>query len=120
MAKVEVTGDTVVVSIEGADALFALRSQLKVPLTHVTGPEGAEAQASEWFKGIRLGGTHVPGLLSAGSFYQHGQHTFWDVHHPDRAVAIHLRDERYAALVVEVDDPAATIAEVNAAITRTR
>lgn len=38
---------------------------------------------------------------------------FWDVHDADRAVAIHLRDDRYTEIVIEVDDPAATIALVN-------
>jgi len=30
---------------------------------------------------------------------------FWDVHDPDKAVGIELRDERYARLVIEVADP---------------
>jgi hypothetical protein len=30
---------------------------------------------------------------------------FWDVHDPEKTVVIHLKDERYARLVIEVDDP---------------
>jgi uncharacterized protein (DUF1778 family) len=38
-------------------------------------------------------------------------------HDPERAVIIHLADERYDRLVVEVDDPWATAASVNQALT---
>jgi hypothetical protein len=62
-----------------------------------------------------VAGTHVPGVISAGRFYEHGQRIFWDVHHPERAIAILLRDERYGRLVIEVDDPAAALAAIGSA-----
>ena len=46
----------------------------------------------------------------------HGRREFWDVHDPERAVTIDLVDEPYQRLVVEVADPAAVIAAVNAAV----
>jgi DNA-binding transcriptional regulator LsrR (DeoR family) len=63
-----------------------------------------------------LPGTEVPGVITAGTFYEHGERVFWDVHHPERAIALSLRDERYAKLVVEVEDPEATIAAIEAAL----
>jgi hypothetical protein len=50
-------------------------------------------------------GTNVPRVIRAGTFYQEGKRVFWDVHHPERTIVIDLHDERYNALVVEVDDP---------------
>jgi hypothetical protein len=41
---------------------------------------------------------------------------FWDVHDPAKAVVIHLADERYARLVIGVDDPAATVAAIRRAL----
>jgi len=41
---------------------------------------------------------------------------FWDVRDPERAVIIHLADERFARLVVEVDDPEASAAAIRQAI----
>jgi len=38
------------------------------------------------------------------------------VHDPERAVAVLLRDERYVKLVVEVEDPRATVAALEAAL----
>jgi hypothetical protein len=37
------------------------------------------------------------------------------VHDPAKAVVIHLADERYARLVIGVDDPAATVAVIRRA-----
>lgn len=72
--------------------------------------------ASNWFHGVRAPGTNLPGVVVAGTFYWHGECAFSDVHHADSAVAINLRDEKYQRLIVEVDDPAATIAAINAAM----
>ena len=115
MARVEATPEKLIVHIEGADELWALKSRLEIPLAHVLGAEPAEAEARDWFHGVRVGGTHVPGVISAGRFHEHGQRIFWDVHHPERAIAILLRDERYSRLVIEVDDPAATLTAIRSA-----
>jgi hypothetical protein len=40
------------------------------------------------------------------------------VHDPEGAIAIHLHDDRYAKLVVEVADPDAAIATIQAALIR--
>jgi hypothetical protein len=106
-AAITMTEDTLVVQIGGADRLWALRSRLEVPITNVVGVAPATSQAHEWLHGIRVGGTHIPGVISAGRFYSQGTWVFWDVHDPDKAIGIDLRDERYDKLVIEVDDPQA-------------
>jgi hypothetical protein len=40
------------------------------------------------------------GGITAGSFYQEGERVFWETHDPEETVAIRLRDERYARLVI--------------------
>ena len=57
----------------------------------------------------------MPGHITAGTFYQEGEWVFWDVHDPQKTVLIRLRDERYARLVIEVEDPEAAAARVNEA-----
>ena len=51
-------------------------------------------------------------MLAAGTFYHHSQWVFWDVHNPEKVVVIELRHEHYAKLIVEVEDPAATVAAI--------
>jgi hypothetical protein len=116
MAEVELTKNALIVHVKGMDQLWALKSRLDIPLSHVVGAEIDPELAREWRKGIRAPGTHVPGVITAGSFYQEGERVFWDVHNPEKTVVIRLRDERYARLVIEVDDPPATAAAIHGAI----
>ncbi|MGA9113319.1 MAG: hypothetical protein WB802_05915 [Candidatus Dormiibacterota bacterium] len=116
MADIEITPDTLVVHIRGADKFFALKSQLEVPLSHIAGVEAAAPEAHEVWHGMRVAGSNLPGVITAGRFVQHGEWAFWDVHDPDRAIAIRLHDEHYAKLVIGVDDPSGTVSAITAAI----
>lgn len=116
MAEIELTADTLVVHVKGADRIFALKSELTIPLEHVLGAAKDEEEARRWYHGVRAPGTSVPGVITAGTFHMNGERVFWDVHHPERAIALSLRDESYAKLVVEVADPEATITAIEAAL----
>jgi hypothetical protein len=91
--------------VRGADKLWALKSSLEIPLVHVAGVRADPEIARGWYHGIRMPGTNVPGVITAGTFSQDGKRVFWDVHHPEKTIVIELHDERYNELVVEVDDP---------------
>lgn len=108
MAEIEITPTSLIVHIRGADRFFALKSQLEVPLEHIAGVEATVPEAHQIWHGLRVGGTNLPGVITAGRFIHHGEWAFWDVHDPDKAIAIRLRDDHYAKLIIGVDDPAAT------------
>jgi hypothetical protein len=112
VAEVELTEKALIVHVRGMDRLWALKSRLEIPLSHVVGAEVDPEIAPEWHKGIRTRGTHMPGVITAGTFYQEGERVFWDVHEPEKTMVIQLRDERYARLVIEVEDPLATAAAI--------
>ena len=115
MTEVEITGGKLVVHVEGLDKLWAPKSRLEVPLEHVLGAEVDAEVARGWWKGLKAPGTNVPGVITAGTFYQDGDRVFWDVHDPDGTIVIRLSDERYSRLVIEVEDPAATAAAIHRA-----
>lgn len=115
MATIELTADTLIIHVEGADQLWSLKSRLEVPLAHVVSAEIDPQTAREWEQwslGLRVAGTHLPRVLAAGTFAQHGERVFWDVHHPEQAVTLRLAQEQYGRLVIEVADPAATVATI--------
>jgi hypothetical protein len=95
--------------VRGADKLWAFKSTLEISLAHITGVRADPEAARGWYHGIRTPGTNVPGVITAGTFYQDGERVFWDVHHPEKTIVIDLHDERYNGLVVEVDDPEAAV-----------
>ncbi len=116
MATVDVGEHELYVTIEGFDKVWSLRSRLEIPLIHVAGarvdPAAVEAAA---FTGVKAGGARV-GHLIAGTFRQQGDWVFWDVHDAAESVIVDLHDERYARLVLQVEDPEATAAAVNRAV----
>jgi len=108
MATISIDGDHLTVEVHGADKLWALKSRLAIPLEHVRGATADPGMANEP-KGFKGPGTHLPGVIVAGTFHQDGQKVFWDVHDKSRAVVIELQDDTYQRLVVEVEDPRATV-----------
>jgi hypothetical protein len=90
-----------------------------VPLEHV---RGARIDPDVVRHGPWLGAGSTDALLdyavAAGPMLVRGRHEFWDVHFPERTIVVDLADEQYARLVIDVDDPEATAAEINAAVAR--
>ena len=116
MADIEIAGNKLIVHIRGADKFFALASRLEVPVAHISDVEVNPAEAHQVWHGLRMGGTNLPGVITAGRFLQGGQWAFWDVHDPSNSIAIYLHDESYARVVIGVSDPQAAADAVAEAI----
>ena len=105
MVNISVEGDLIHLDVEGVDKLWALRSHLEFPLSHVRSVRVDPAAARGWWHGLKLWGSNMPGILTAGTFYQQGRIVFYDVHDPERTIVLELDHERYDRLIVEVEDP---------------
>lgn len=118
MVDLSVSDGRLILHVLGADKLWALKSTLEIPLQHVAGVRADPEVARGWCHGIRMPGTQIPGVITAGTFYQDGQRVFWDVHHPENTIVIDLHDERYNELIVEVANPAATVEQIRGWLAR--
>ncbi len=111
MAKIHVEDGHLVVVMEGVgEKLMALRSELRLPLAHVT---GVRANPPELFDetfiarvfGASLSETHI------GYFWKKGEGlVFLDIDHlhgKNKIVALDLTDERLKHLYVEPSDETA-------------
>ena len=116
MVRVTVEGDRVHFDVEGWDKLWALKSQIDIPLLHIRAVRADPEPARGWWHGLRLPGTQVPGILTAGTFYQSDGAVFYDVHNPDGTIVVDVEHEQYKQLVVEVESPEATVALLRSAI----
>ena len=119
MTEIELTDDTLIVHVRGADTFWAFKSQLEIPLIHVVDAEVDPAVGEHWddlVKDRTLRGAHVPGLIAAGGYYISGGWVFWNVQYPHKALTINLAHEHYTKLVIEVRDPAADVARIEEAI----
>jgi hypothetical protein len=116
VVNVSVAGDTAVFELEGLDKLWALRSRLAIPLTHITAVEHDPEKVGVWWHGWKLMGADLPGVFAAGTFYYHGELVFWDVSNPADTIVVSLNHERYKKLILEVEDPEDVMSRIRAAL----
>jgi hypothetical protein len=98
-----------VVKLSLGEKFFSLHPSLHVPLSHVVAvstrprlPELNDVYEQQFW------GTYVPGKLAAGVWRDpDGAVTFCQVRDPERAIAIELEDERWARIIVQIDDESA-------------
>lgn len=118
MVIVTVEDDRVRFEVQGWDKLWAFKSQLEIPLAHIESVRVDPEAARGWWHGLRLPGTQIPGVITAGTFFQCGDMVFYDVHDPEQTVVIELKHERYTRLVIEVEDPQRVVTSLGASIGR--
>lgn len=123
MARVTVSGSNLVVTIEGIRKLGALKSELTIPLANVRGAVADPETSIGWpglkefrsWPGRKIAGTDFYGHYLGGVFVQDGDRVFWDVSDPAKTVVIELDGDDFTRLIVEVDDPEATVEAIRAA-----
>jgi hypothetical protein len=116
LVEVSLAEGKLMLHVRGSDKLWALKSTLEIPLVHIATVRVDPERARGWYHGIKMPGTNVPGVITAGTFYQDGKRVFWDVRHPEKTIVIDLHDERYNELIVEVDDPEEVVKLIQTAL----
>jgi hypothetical protein len=104
MARIRLVDGELVVMLEGLARVAAVRGELRVPLAHVIDAHPAPERTRGWLDQIRQmpnSGTHIPGVIKAGTFITVDGPVFYAVHDLSRAVAVELEDERFRRLVIE-------------------
>lgn len=112
MVKVSQQGDSFIFEPQGWHRLWTFRSRIAVPAASVVHAGRTDENVS-WIWGLRLLGTHVPGIIAAGTYRVDGRTVFYDVTDRRRAVAVELRNHFFDRMVIEVSDPDAVIALLN-------
>lgn len=116
MTQLDLTADHLVVTLRGWDRVWALKRRITVPLAHVRGATSDPGMAREP-AGLRAPGTHVPRVITAGTYRRDGERVFWSLRASQQPVVVELTGERYARLVLGVTDARATADRVELAIT---
>lgn len=123
MVAATITANVLRLELSPLHKALAQKGSLEIPLESIDRVERAPEIARAGPDGTRNPGTSVPHLLHAGSFNSGVRRTFWDVHNPDNAISIWLRngmfttsDDRYDQVVVEVANPAEIIEQIERAM----
>lgn len=118
--EIELNPTNLTVRPVGWNRLFALKTSLYVAQADVVSVERGGRLAENGPVGLRFPGTNVPGYFLAGTFWKFwGKErekvkSFWIRRHPDKCIRIDLANHDYDYLMVEVDDPNAEIARIQA------
>src|SRR5881397_2934818 len=111
-----VEGGHLVVRLGKRDAAFAFKRRISIPLTDISAVT-TPSRTSVRRRGLRLPGTEIPGFIRAGSYGRKPSREFWDVRRGETVLVIDTTSrDRYARLVLEVDDPAGKAAWLRSAL----
>jgi hypothetical protein len=110
MTRLSISGGKLIIDVQGLHKIWAFKSRLEIPIEHISAVRRA---ADERVKGIRLPGTSIPGVITAGTYYEANERpVFWDVCDREKAIAIDLEDERFSTIVIEVADPEGSMRKI--------
>ena len=117
MVDISISAGQAVIAPRGLSRLWTLHGPITVPVGAIRRVRrAAPGIGLGWWKGWRLPGTHLPGVITAGSYLRDGEWEFWDVRGAGAsAIEVDLSGTRYRRLVVDVPDPDAAVARLQAA-----
>ena len=112
MVEIQISSSEVVLRPRGLHRLWALKGEIRIPLNQLKRVDvGVTPEARQRLsRSLRLPGTYVPRVITAGSYRCNGKWAFWDVvGKGENAVTLSTEGHHYTELVVDVSDTKATI-----------
>jgi hypothetical protein len=113
VTEVEIFEDLLMMHPRGAKGV-----SLPVDLAHIVGAEENWEVARAGLRQPTIVSTDPSRVLAGEPSGLQGDTAYFNVHYPEKTVVIGLRNERYARLVIEVEDPPAAVAAIQRAIGR--
>ena len=104
MIDLQITGDTVEFSVRGLWAILAMRRRVTVQREHIVSVH-VESLPRLAVHGLRMPGTHLPGVVIAGTFYENDGRSFYCVSRFHEVLIVDLVSEPFRRLLINVDQP---------------
>lgn len=90
--------------VKGLHKIWAFKSQITVPADSIVSVHQNEDVFSFW-KGLKMPGTSIPYVITAGTYFKGDKKIFWDVVHEKNCIVVELKDTSYNQLIIEVENP---------------
>ena len=103
MVTIEKQADNFTFEVKGLHKLWALKSQITIPAENIINAFPNQENLN-WILGLRMPGTHIPGLITAGTYILRDGTIFCDVSDHKKSIVVVLKDEHYKKLIIEVDN----------------
>jgi len=129
LVDLQISNGILELRMRGLDKLWAFKDSIQIPLASIETARTDAERARAGPEGVRNPGTSIAGVIRAGTFTAGVNRTFWDVHNPDHAISIKLRnpqdffaeiEDRYDEFIVEVENPADTVERINRALSQAK
>ena len=123
VTRVQMDDRQITISPLGIHRFLSLSRGVSIPLASIVGVarDSTGFNDSRWLSAFKMGSV-IPGFYVAGSFRPmlgpDRTTSFWLVRHPEKAIRIRLRDHRYSAVTVEVDDPDVWMARIQEVVNK--
>ena len=115
MNEISITRQTVRIKISGWDKIWSFKGSLAIPVNSIRSVCRHDGKLKPPM--LRCPGTALPGVIIAGTYYGKGRKEFWNTRFRG-AVVFDLEKAEYTRIVVDVEQPERTIAEVEAMLSR--
>jgi len=102
--------------VKGVHKLWALKGRFEVPVRRIKAARRDKNVMKGLWKGLRIPGTQIPGVIVAGTYLRMGKKSFWDVANGDGAIVVEIEGGPYDEVVVEVAEPARVVELIEEAI----
>ena len=116
MVEVTIQGEQVVFEVIGLHKLWALKSGFEVPVRMIKAARRDNNVMKGLWKGLRFPGTHIPGVIVAGTYFREGKKSFWDVVRSEGAIVVEVEGGPYDEVIVEVAEPEVVVKLIEEAI----
>ena len=119
MAEIEIKESDLIIRIEGLRKVFALKSELTIPLNKIL---GVTADENGWenvakFPALKVGGTGAPFFpYQGGRFLEDGDKIFYDLKKGEEAIVLILEDDEYGKVVIGVQDAESAVSQIERAL----
>ncbi len=118
MVSIKIDGDRVSARVLGLHKLWAFKSRFSFKVRNIVDARFDTGVTVGLYRGLRMPGTHIPGVIVAGTYYRDKRREFWDVGRIENAIVVDLENEKFDRLVIETADPLETVALLTEAMER--
>lgn len=104
MVHIERSDTNFIFEVEGWHKILAFTNTISVPMAHIVDAY-PNNEPLNLVSGLRMFGTGIPGVISAGTYYIQNNVIFCDVVNYENSIVVELRNEYYKMLIIEVENP---------------
>ena len=100
--KLEIIKDLLQIKFSTTEKILAIHGSLEIPLSHIVQATGMMLEPT-WMQ-IKMPGTHLPGIIKAGTYYTNRGKEFWYLTRGNEVLRLELQGESYDRIILGVKD----------------